>query len=130
MRPVLLAVFLLLSACAVPTPQAGNTGRPFLVFFQEWSAAIDDSANATLDAVAQRARAVPAAKVVVTAYADPTGSAEANAEMTRLRARRVSDVLEGLGVAPARIERRPMGAVGFTGTSQESRRVEITIVSP
>jgi K(+)-stimulated pyrophosphate-energized sodium pump len=121
---------LLLAACAAPAPLYGAAGQPSLVFFEEWSAAIDGSARATLSTVAQRAKAAAGTRIVITAFADPGGSAEANADVTRLRARRVSDTLEAMGIPASRIERRAMGGVAFTGTALESRRVEITIVAP
>ncbi len=128
MRPAFAAaLFQLLTACAGTPPPSATASRPFLVFFQEWSGAIDDSALVTVAAAAERARAMPAARVVITAFADPGGSAEANADITRLRARLISDRLESLGVAPARIDRRAMGAVAPIGGPQESRRAEIVI---
>lgn len=130
-RALIAGLFLvLLAGCtAAPVKQATGTG-PFLIFFQEWSAALDDPAKATLANVAERAKAAPNFGVMVTGFADPTGSVEANIDVSRLRARLVSDTLIGLGVSPARIQRRSMGEVGFTGTALESRRVEITLVAP
>ena len=123
-RLSILAVLLLVAGCAdlvTPAP----SGPRFVVFFQEWSAAIDDPAGKAIAGAADWAKQHPGVPLIVTGYADPTGSVAANASLTRLRAQVVSDALVQDGVAESRIRRHAAGSVAFAGTSQESRRVVI-----
>ena len=116
-----------LGGCAAPAPQAGGAPQRYFVFFQQWSAALDDSANQVIGAAAAQAKAQPGAPVRVVGYADPTGSAQANIQLSQLRAQVVADGLATDGIGPARIARSARGATSFEGTSQESRRVEIDV---
>ena len=119
---------LLLLVCSVCNAGAADPAqRKFVVFFQEWSAAFDDSAREVVSQAADLAKQQPSAMVRVSGFADPTGSRAANVLMSELRSQRVADLLQEDGVAPARIRQRAHGSVQFAGTSQESRRVEITI---
>ena len=68
--------------------------------------------------------------VVIVIYADPYGSQQANASVTRSRGQVVFDGLVADGVPPTRIERRETGSVKFQMDSQESRRVEIIVGNP
>ena len=61
------------------------------------------------------------------AFADPTGSKKANALLTDLRAQVVMDQLQTDGVPVSHIVGRGHGSVRFALTSQESRRVEISL---
>ncbi|MDA8051309.1 MAG: OmpA family protein [Rhodospirillales bacterium] len=132
MRPlaVLLAVAGL-TACAVAphaaTPQvAAVPGRNYVVFFQEWSAALDASALQTIAAAAGTAAQDPSAAVSVAGFADPLGSVQANIYLTETRAQVVTDQLAADGVAAARIHQHAAGKVPHQLTSQESRRVVIS----
>lgn len=141
-RAVLLLIVLGLAGCAAPpqtasmqlaTASAGGPppgtppGRNYIVFFQEWSAAFDTPALKTIAAAAAQAQSDPAATVTVTGYADPLGSVQANIYLTETRAQVVTDQLAADGVPPARIHQRAAGKVPYQLTSQESRRVVITI---
>ena len=75
-------------------------------------------------------RVRPAMEVSVSSYADTYGSAQANADFTRLRAQAVFDVLVRNGIPAARIQRREVGAVAFQIDAQESRRVVVVVGSP
>ncbi len=121
---------LLLFADAACTASAPLAPRRFVVFFQEWSAAIDPAAANAISGAAQWAKDHPGAAVKVTGYADPTGSAAANDYMSLTRAQVVSDQLVTDGVDRARLVLSAHGATDFTLTSQESRRVEIAISGP
>jgi cytochrome c oxidase subunit 2 len=125
-RLLLCAVLLALPACTLFDPP----GQRFVVYFEPFSADIDAPAGAVVTGAAQWANAHPMAPVVVAAYADPTGSAQANADLTRLRAQVVSDGLVHNGVAAIRIRREDIGPVPFKIDSQESRRVLITVGTP
>jgi outer membrane protein OmpA-like peptidoglycan-associated protein len=72
------------------------------------------------------ARQAPQTPVLVTGYASPPGSSEANELLSRLRARMVADAMIERGVAPARI--RIIGRGPTPGMEAlESRRVEVRI---
>lgn len=120
--PVLL--LLCLSACAVASPAQS---RVFVVFFPEWSAAIDQPAATVIETAATAAAADPRAHVRVIGFADPKGTAAANALLSRLRAQVVTDQLEHDGLAPSRIRQAAEGSVGYVDTRQESRRVVVSI---
>jgi len=116
-----------LTACVGSAPSAPHR---FIVFFQEWSAAIDAPASTAITGAAQWAKDHPDAVVKVIGYADPTGSGAANDSMSQTRAQVVADQLVTDGVDRNRIGLGAEGATGFTQTSQESRRVEIVIGGP
>jgi len=112
------------TAPAAPLPHGSE--RAFVVFFEEWSAALSDPAQQGLNRVAQMALGQPRVGVLVLGYTGPRGSEEANALLARLRARQVADALIQRGVAPARIRIVSRGPTpGFE--SLESRRVEVRI---
>jgi OOP family OmpA-OmpF porin len=114
-------------ACTT-APQAAP--HKVVVFFQEWSAAIDPAAGAAITAAAQWGKEYPGTVLRVTGYADPTGSAQANDYLSLTRAQVVADQLMADGIERGRIVLAAHGATDFTLTSQESRRVEIAIGAP
>jgi outer membrane protein OmpA-like peptidoglycan-associated protein len=122
-RLLWIGLALTLAGCVPPEP----TGRKYLVFFQDWSAQLDDAGKTTIDQAAAQARSLPTAMVLVSGFADPDGTAQANRDMSRLRAQVVSDSLVGAGVPRDRIALRARGAVGFMDDSLESRRVEVSV---
>ncbi|MBN8929096.1 MAG: hypothetical protein BGO51_19050 [Rhodospirillales bacterium 69-11] len=99
----------------------------FVIFFIEWSAAIDDAAKGVVAEAADYAKAHPTETIQVTGFADPTGSKQANVLLSELRAQRVADLLAEDGVPPARIRQVGRGSVKFALTPLESRRVEVAI---
>lgn len=107
-------------AAEPPTPK-------FVVFFQEWSAKLDDAAMTVIGQAADRAKAQAGLIAHVEGFADPTGSRNANSLLTQLRAQVVMDQLQTDGVLVPRIKGGGRGAVHFALSSQESRRVEISI---
>jgi len=120
---------LILLLCAV-TGTAGAADTPkqkFVVFFQEWSAAMDDNALAVITHAAEWVKAHPGNVARVNGFADPTGSKAANILMSDLRAQVVVDQLVTDGVDPRMVKQRGHGSVQFALTSQESRRVEISV---
>lgn len=126
-RVACLVLVALLTACvqAAPAPP-----HKVVVFFQEWSAAIDPAASAAISAAAQWGKDHPGTILHVTGYADPTGSAQANVYLSLTRAQVVVDQLVIDGIARDRIAMAAQGATNFTLTSQESRRVEVAIGTP
>lgn len=124
-RLCLLGVLCLLAA---PLPaSAAPPARNFVVFFQQWSAAIGPSARTVIARAAAWAKAHPAAPVTVTGAADRTGARRANQLLSDLRAQVVADRLAQEGVAAGRIRQRALGAVGVDPKSQMSRRAIISI---
>lgn len=122
--PCLLA----LGGCAVPSPQTSQAEAPtYVVFFSEWSAAIDTPSLGTIANAGKAAKAKPQATVTVIGYADPAGSPQANSYMSQTRAQVVTDQLVRDGVAPSRILHAGRGPTDFSASAQESRRVQIDI---
>lgn len=103
-------------------------GRLFVVFFEEWSADLSKSALDVIVHAAQIAKDNPNDTVLVEGYADPTGSARANALVSALRSELVSDSLTRAGVNADRIKQVAYGSIDYVMNSQESRRVTIAIV--
>lgn len=124
----LLLVCVALAGIAPSDAQAqGPNGRKFVVFFEEWSAAVDDSARGIIIDAAQLALSVPNIAVQVTGFADPGGSRRANQLLSELRAQVVVDMLREHGVGQTRMHLSGRGAVPFALSSQEARRVEIFV---
>jgi outer membrane protein OmpA-like peptidoglycan-associated protein len=124
-----LAILLLLFiAVAGSAHAADRTPRRFVMFFVEWSAALDGPADGVIAEAAQYAKAHPRDAIEVHGFADPTGSRKANALLSELRAQRVTDKLQDSGIPVSRIRQDAHGSVKFASTSLESRRVEIEIV--
>lgn len=127
MRRLFLAGLVLsVAACVPPEP----AGRKYLVFFQDWSAQLDDGSKVTLDQAAAQAKGSPGAPILVSGFADPDGTPQANIDISRARAQVVTDELVQAGVPRGRISLRARGSVGFVDTSLESRRVEVTVGTP
>jgi outer membrane protein OmpA-like peptidoglycan-associated protein len=123
-----LALLLLLSALVAGPAQAAEQPRRFVVFFQEWSAALDPNAQSVISEAADLAKATPGARIRVHGFADPTGSRAANILLSELRAQRVADQMQDDGIPRLRIRQDGHGAVKFAYTSQESRRVEVEVI--
>ena len=123
-----LGILLLLFCVAMGSARAADApSQKFVVFFQEWSAALDDSAQSVIGQAAEWVKSQPGNVAHVNGFADPTGSKRANALLSDLRAQMVVDQLQTDGVDAKRIRQRGHGSVQFALTSQESRRVEISI---
>ena len=96
-----------------------------IVFFPDWSGAIDNAANRVIGQAADLAKSSPKGTITVTGYADNTGSSAANVYLTQLRAQRVIDGLIADGVPAARLKLVAAGRQAEPGVA--SRRVEIAI---
>lgn len=126
-KPLLLTLTILVGLTLSAAQAQGPAGRKFVIYFEEWSAAIDGPARDVIIDAAQHALSVPRVSVQVTGFADPTGSRRANALLSELRAQRVVDMLKENGVAHTRTQLSGKGSVPFALTSQEARRVEIFV---
>lgn len=120
---VLLALFILPAQAAAPA-------RNFVVFFQEWSAAIDGSAQGVIARAAAWAKAHPGETIEVAGAADRLGSAKANRLLSELRAQVVTDQLAADGVPEASVRQVGLGSIGYQLKSQMSRRVIISVGAP
>jgi OOP family OmpA-OmpF porin len=118
-----LALLLLIAACASSPPAS----QKFVVFFEEWSASLDEAGRKGVNTAARWAKEHPGQIVTVAGYADPEGSKQANIAMSRARAQVVVDQLVRDGVDRSRIRLTAHGPTDYTLTSLESRRVEIGI---
>ena len=119
---VLLGCFMIVHARAANPP-----ARKFVVFFQQWSAALSANAVKVIAHASDFAKANPGETVHVNAFADPTAGRKASALLTDLRAQVVMDQLQKDGIPDTRVLGRGHGSVKFALTPQESRRVEISI---
>jgi outer membrane protein OmpA-like peptidoglycan-associated protein len=120
-------LFLLLCVATGSVRAADVPSQKFVVFFQEWSAVLDHSAQTVIGQAAEWVKSHPGNVAHVNGFADPTGSKKANALLSDLRAQMVVDQLQTDGVDSNRIRQRGHGSVQFALSSQESRRVEISI---
>lgn len=67
-------------------------------------------------------------KLIISGFADSTGDAAANEELSKKRAQAVQDFFTAQGVDAANIElRKPENTTGAIGNEQEGRRVEVKI---
>lgn len=123
-------LLLLLFAATTSTCAADPPVQKFVVFFGDWSAAIDNNAQTVIGNAAAWVKTHPGNVAHVNGFADPTGSKEANILLSELRAQVVVDQLQTDGVAPGQVQQTGHGSVQFALTSQESRRVEISISRP
>src|SRR5258708_25052897 len=115
-------LFLLLCVATGSTRAADAPSQKFVVFFQEWSAALDDPAQSVITQAAEWVKTHPGNVAHVNGFADPTGSKRANALLSDLRAQMVVDQLQTDGVDPGRLRQRGQGSGQFALTSQEGRR--------
>jgi outer membrane protein OmpA-like peptidoglycan-associated protein len=123
-----LGILFLLFCVAMGSARAADApSQKSVVFFQEWSAALDDAAQSVISQAAEWLKSHPGNVAHVNGFADPTGSKRANELLSDLRAQMVVDQLLTDGVAANHIRQRGHGSVQFALTSQESRRVEISI---
>lgn len=127
-RLAALGLILAFTGCAylhLGTPK--GQGQTYVIFFQPFSAALDDKAIGSIKSAAESAQYHVDAPVTVAGYASPIGTTQANADLARTRAQVVADALIGNGVASARIRRKGLGEVDYTLDPIESRRVEISV---
>ncbi|MDB5414462.1 MAG: OmpA family protein [Rubritepida sp.] len=111
-------------AAAAPAPVDPSRALP--IFFEEWSARLDQPAEEALRDAARLADASPRTRLLVVGFAAPRGSREANMILSRLRARIVADTLIENGVRANRIRILYRGATAGFG-ELESRRVEVRV---
>ncbi|TPG26303.1 YidB family protein [Variovorax guangxiensis] len=104
-------------------------GQPALkVYFDTGKAEISTEFSDRSQALVAYLKAHADAKAVISGYSDPTGSAAANAQMSRLRAEAVAAALQAAGVpASSVVLEKPTDITGTGDTLAESRRVEVVV---
>ncbi|MGH7044734.1 MAG: OmpA family protein [Acetobacteraceae bacterium] len=124
-----LSLIVLLCLLSVPAVAAGSA-RDFVVFFQDWSAALGPSAQHVIAHAAAWAKAHPQTPLTVSGAADRTGTRKANRLLSELRAQVVTDQLAEDGIPEAGVRQVALGVVGHALKSQASRRVIISFGAP
>ncbi|WP_321878529.1 efflux RND transporter periplasmic adaptor subunit [Paraburkholderia bannensis] len=113
------------TATSSATASNGSGSTP--LYFTSGSASLDAQSASALAAVAQRLAASPDSHVVVSGYADATGSAAQNERLAHARADTVRSALIVAGVHDARIEMRKPARVVASDPADKSRRVDVTL---
>jgi outer membrane protein OmpA-like peptidoglycan-associated protein len=94
-------------------------------YFASGKADVAADGNAAL---ADIVKAVGAGKqAVISGYHDATGDPAKNAELAKLRAFGVRDVLKALGVPEDKVELKKPEQLQASGSDAEARRVEVTL---
>lgn len=101
------------------------TGKNVRVHFPMGSSALDANAQGLLNEVAASMRQVPQGRLLVTGYADPSGSPALNLALSEQRAKAVRNYLLQRGVGGDRILLNYFGASQSTGAGAAERRVEL-----
>ncbi|MEJ0017413.1 MAG: OmpA family protein [Acetobacteraceae bacterium] len=126
-----LCLLLLVMCAAIGSARAAETPpQRFVVFFQEWSAAIDDPATDVIRQAAAWAKSHPGDVAHVNGFASTIGSRAANILLADLRAQVVVDLLVADGLDAKRVRQRGHGPVKYALSPTESRRVEISVGRP
>jgi len=110
---------------ALAEAESALIDTPYLVFFARGSDELDAGARDVVTYAARAARVAEPAAIAVTGYADPSGDASANQELSRRRAEAVAAALResGVGASDIRIAARGASEVPI---EERARRVEIT----
>jgi outer membrane protein OmpA-like peptidoglycan-associated protein len=104
-----------------------------VVYFDVGSAVVSQDGRRELGWLVQKLQPWPQANLLVQGFADTTGQAPENAQLSQARAQAVADVLAGLGVAPSRMAIQGFGTESPAATNatakgrERNRRVEVTV---
>ena len=105
---LLLLVSAMISGAPMPGAQAADPpGRKFVVFFQEWSVAIDDAAAAVITEAAHLALEHPRAIVQVTGFAELSGDLTVLSSVSCLRGPTGWERIEPVGLPFSTVLRPP-----------------------
>lgn len=128
-RPLLATAMLpLVAACtAFNRDPASEPAR--VVFFDEDSDTLDETARQIVRGAAEAARRYGPVRVNVFGYAGPDGGVAFNRALSASRATHVSELLRQYGVPAERVFIIGRGPVPFEMAPVESRRVEIRLAS-
>ncbi|MBL8367385.1 MAG: OmpA family protein, partial [Candidatus Accumulibacter sp.] len=96
--------------------------------FEVGSAELPADVATTLEGIVVYAKANAGARLGISGFHDATGSAEANAEVSKNRALAVAEALKMVGIAEERIELKKPELTTGTGDGAEARRVEVSVM--
>jgi OmpA-OmpF porin, OOP family len=105
---------------------AATLPEPYVVMFESGSDRLDGVALNVATTASRAAKLRAPARINVTGYADPSGSATRNEALSLQRAENVAAALQRAGVSPDLIEVQGRGA---HPAAEDGRRVEITFDS-
>ncbi|QGZ64436.1 efflux RND transporter periplasmic adaptor subunit [Paraburkholderia acidisoli] len=114
---------------------AGRAAKPqshatqTALYFATGSASLDARSADALAAVARRLAGTPDARVVISGYADSSGSYAANERLAHARANTVRSALIVAGVPDAHIEMRKPTRVVANDPPDKSRRVDVSFAA-
>jgi cytochrome c oxidase subunit 2 len=112
-------------AAATPAPAAAAAALPVSVYFASGKSGLDAAARKAVDDAIGLLKGNDA-KVALSGFVDSSGSAAANAELAKARAKTVRDALQAAGVAAERIEmRKPQNIEAGAADAARARRVDI-----
>ena len=97
-----------------------------VVYFAAGDAALDAQAITTVRSTAAAMMGI-GTSMTITAYADRTGTKDANVEIAKQRAAAVRNALIGAGIASERIRLKPPLDVTGGGSDDKARRVDISM---
>ncbi len=127
--PVPAAAIAPVSAAAAAADMARVAVEGGVVKFYFASGKTDVAPNAAQALVDVVKGVASGKKAVVSGFADASGDAVKNAELSKLRAFAVRDSLKAIGVDEAKIELRKPAAItaNAVGSSSDARRVDVTL---
>lgn len=115
---------------APPAPPAATVSTapaPAAIHFAVGKATAPSDAASSLLEVVAFLQGNAGSKAVVSGFHDPSGNAASNSELALARAQSVRDLLIAAGIPAERIElRKPVETTG-SGSSDEARRVEVSV---
>jgi OOP family OmpA-OmpF porin len=97
------------------------------VYFATNKYDLSDQAKKDLDQLVQQALPLRGYMIEVAGYADTTGNAKRNQELSDLRAQEVVRYLQQVGKVPLRRVMAPVG-LGTSQSAAENRRVEVRVI--
>ncbi|HMK55696.1 MAG TPA: cbb3-type cytochrome c oxidase subunit II [Dissulfurispiraceae bacterium] len=106
---------------------AAATPEPVKVLFAVGKYDMPEDAKKELAGLAEDMKKTAGASVVISGYTDKTGSAAANEELAKNRAKAVRDVLRAAGISDDKITMRKPEVITGSGTDEDARRVEARI---
>ena len=113
---------------AVPAAAMAAALPMATVYFEVGSAELPADVATTLEGIVVYAKANAGARLGISGFHDATGSAEANAEVSKNRALAVAEALKMVGIAEERIELKKPELTTGTGDGAEARRVEVSVM--
>ncbi|WP_179401172.1 cytochrome c oxidase subunit II [Burkholderia guangdongensis] len=113
------------ASAADASQQAAASTALSTIYFDTGKSTLPADAQKSIAAAADYAKAHPDAKLAVSGFTDKTGSADANAELSKHRAQAVRDALKAAGVAEDRIVLKKPETITGGADAKEARRVEI-----